>query len=180
MRKSTKHSFEPHLAALRRLAHRLLRSSTSADDVVQEACLAALLRPKKPNEFGPWLASTARHLACDLRHSESHRRERERRAARPEGQPSTADLLIGHEVLQELHAAVHRLQEPYRSAIRRRFFDDQSAHAIASGLSLPLNTVRTHLRRGLQRLRRDLDGSSRGGAAIVGDAEKSGPVRVHG
>ncbi len=60
-------------------------------------------------------------------------------------------------VLRERHGAVRRsvaaLPEPYREVVALRFFGELSLIEIAETTGRPLNTVKTHLRRGLERLR---------------------------
>ena len=45
------------------------------------------------------------------------------------------------------------LKEPYREVVALRFFGEMSLEEISSTTRRPLNTVKTHLRRGLERLR---------------------------
>jgi RNA polymerase sigma-70 factor (ECF subfamily) len=54
--------------------------------------------------------------------------------------------------------AVAGLSEPYREVVALRFFGELSLEEIASATGRPLNTVKTHLRRGLERLRPVLGG----------------------
>jgi len=57
---------ERHRLMAWRLAFRLLEDSAEADDVVQEACLQAVLglaRLRAPDRFGAWLAGIALNLA---------------------------------------------------------------------------------------------------------------------
>ena len=58
--------------------------------------------------------------------------------------------------------AVARLAEPYRETVSLRFFGELSLDEIARQTGRPLGTVKTHLHRGLLRLREALD---QGGAA---------------
>jgi RNA polymerase sigma-70 factor (ECF subfamily) len=48
---------------------------------------------------------------------------------------------------------VSALDEPYREVVALRFFADMSLAEVAETTGRPLNTVKTHLRRGLERLR---------------------------
>lgn len=152
-----RHSIEPELEALRSLALRFRRPAAIAEDIVQEACLTALLRPPKEDDVGRWCADTVRRLVGRVLASERHRREREKRVARPEAQPSVLDIVTELEVLTELHRSLERLDMPYRSMIRMRFLEDLPPRVIASRLHLPVNTVRTQIHRGLLRLRTSLD-----------------------
>ncbi len=49
--------------------------------------------------------------------------------------------------------AVVNLEEPYREVVALRFFAERSLDEIAALTGRPLGTVKTHLRRGLLRLR---------------------------
>jgi RNA polymerase sigma-70 factor (ECF subfamily) len=55
-----------------------------------------------------------------------------------------------------VRAAVAGLDEPYREVVALRFFGELSLAEIASVSGRPLGTVKTHLRRGLGRLRDSL------------------------
>ena len=54
---------------------------------------------------------------------------------------------------REVRLAVAGLREPYREVVALRFFGEMSLDEIAQVTKRPLNTVKTHLRRGLERLR---------------------------
>jgi RNA polymerase sigma-70 factor (ECF subfamily) len=53
--------------------------------------------------------------------------------------------------------AVASLDEPYREVVALRFFAELSLAEIATQTDRPLGTVKTHLHRGLARLRRELE-----------------------
>ena len=57
----------------------------------------------------------------------------------------------------ELRRAVANLGEPYREVVALRFFGEQSLQEIAATTRRPLGTVKTHLHRGLARLRATLE-----------------------
>jgi RNA polymerase sigma-70 factor (ECF subfamily) len=79
------------------------------------------------------------------------------------GQTETdpAQLAIRAERAASIRSAVANLEEPYREVVALRFFSELSLAEIAEEAGRPLGTVKTHLHRGLQRLRRSLD--SQGG-----------------
>jgi RNA polymerase sigma-70 factor (ECF subfamily) len=71
--------------------------------------------------------------------------------------PDPASLAIGRERDATVRSAVGRLDEPYREVVALRFFGDLSLAEIAATSGRPLGTVKTHLHRGLRRLREGLE-----------------------
>ena len=57
-----------------------------------------------------------------------------------------------------IRAALAKLEEPYRETVSLRFFGELSLAEIAAETGRPIPTVKTHLRRGLLRLRTSLEG----------------------
>jgi RNA polymerase sigma factor (sigma-70 family) len=68
-----------------------------------------------------------------------------------------AQISLRAERAEELRAAVARLDEPYRETVMLRFYGELSLAEIAAETQRPLGTVKTHLFRGLLRLRAALD-----------------------
>lgn len=64
-----------------------------------------------------------------------------------------AQISLRAERAEELRAAVARLDEPYRETVMLRFYGELSLAEIAAETQRPLGTVKTHLFRGLLRLR---------------------------
>ena len=60
----------------------------------------------------------------------------------------------------DLRTAVAALPEPYREVVALRFFGDLSLEEIGRQTERPLGTVKTHLRRGLLRLRETVEPGS--------------------
>jgi RNA polymerase sigma-70 factor (ECF subfamily) len=153
-----------HQQFLRAVARSLLTGLDGVDDVVQETARRALESPPRhQGNLRAWLGTVARRLALRSRHRESTRAERERQA-RGSGQlPSPDRLAEEAEIQSRLAAAVAALDEPYRSAIMLRFFEDLSPREIAQRSDAPLQTVHTRIRRGVDQLRARLDAETPGG-----------------
>ena len=66
-------------------------------------------------------------------------------------------LAIRAERASDIRQAVAALPEPYREVVVLRFFSDLSLEEIARQTARPLGTVKTHLHRGLIRLRAAVD-----------------------
>jgi RNA polymerase sigma-70 factor, ECF subfamily len=69
-------------------------------------------------------------------------------------------LAVVAETRSELRSAVMALPEPYREVVALRFFAELSLAEVAEATGRPINTVKTHLRRGLERLRPSFDEGS--------------------
>ena len=153
---------------------RILGDRAEAEDVAQEAFVAAyrsLGTWRSEGSFGAWLSRIAVRLAI--------RRAAQRKQVTwldpvddvtPGGAPTAAPgsdpadpagMVIRSERDAQLRAAVAALEEPYREVVALRFFADRSLAEIADVTERPLGTVKTHLHRGLARLRRSIEEAER-------------------
>jgi RNA polymerase sigma factor (sigma-70 family) len=71
--------------------------------------------------------------------------------------PSILEILTAADERNDLHLHVSQLPEPYRSAIRRKFFDGHSYEQIASSMGVPSKTVRSWAWRAFRKLRAKLE-----------------------
>lgn len=153
------HRFDPnelvaHAFGVRALARSLVGDANSADDVVQDACLAALTRP--PTGGTPrraWFIGVVRNLARTTRRRTARRERRERAAARAEVVSPAAQAAEEIETHQRLVAAVAALSDPYRAAVVMRYFDGIAVREIAARHGVPAATASTWIHRGLATLR---------------------------
>ena len=152
---------------LRRLARTLVRDSATAEDLVQQAVLTAVLSP--PSEAGAlrgWLARVTRNLSHLRARGDRRRQQREESAARPESLPPASVLLERVEIQRVVAEEVLQLAEPYRSTLLLRFWEDASASEIAEAQGVSAGTVRSRLKRGLEVLRTRLDAQSGGDRTV--------------
>lgn len=156
-RKATADDLAAHAEFLRRLAHKLVPDEHLAEDAAQETALAALRRPPEDRSALPaWLARVVRRRAANLGRDERTRASKERDAARsPTVESSEEQIRVQMSVL----SAVEALDEPYRRTIWLRFYEDEPPRRIATRMGVPVETVKTRLRRGLEQLRARLDGA---------------------
>ena len=156
-----------HADFLRGLARGLL-AGADADDVEQETWLRALEKgPRHDANLKGWLATVARNSARIMWRGEKRRGRREEVVARPEGVPSAAEVASRVEIQSLLADAVKSLEEPYRTTVVLAFYDGLSPTEIAAQQGIPVDTVRTRIRRALQRLRAALDQNPGGRQAWV-------------
>jgi len=147
-----------HRVWVRTLARALVSDATRADDVEQDAWLAAMTRPPRHAAgLKTWLARLVRHRASNARRAETRRASHERTAFEPTDDADPTDAVARIEELERVVRAVLALDEPYRSTVVLRFYEDLDAHAIAERTGAPVETVRTRLKRALAQLRGRLD-----------------------
>ncbi|MCU0726628.1 MAG: sigma-70 family RNA polymerase sigma factor [Planctomycetes bacterium] len=148
---------------VRRLAVGLLGDESRADDVVQETWLTALGNPPaRRTGLGGWFARVVRSRAFDLLRSESRRTAREHRAARPEAIASGPDTAAEAETCRRLAEAVCALPPTAREVVVLHYYRGLTCRETAGRLGIPVETVRTRLRRALERLRAALGGGDHG------------------
>src|SRR6185503_10457102 len=103
-----------------------------------------------------FFATTLRRRLFEHRRERSARVERERGSARREALPSTLEMVERAGIQRDLVQAVLELEEPYRTAILWRFFEELAPREIARRSGAPVATVHTRIQRGLARLRERL------------------------
>jgi RNA polymerase sigma-70 factor (ECF subfamily) len=147
---------------------RILGRPQDAEDVTQESFVAAY------RAIGTFRGDgSLRGWMLRIATRQSYRRLAQRRPNQDLGsvpEPHLADasgeptrLIVAAEARDSVRRAVAELPDPYREVVALRFFADLSLAEVAEATGRPLNTVKTHLRRGLERLRPTLGdaGSSR-------------------
>src|SRR5262249_19028993 len=143
-----------HTAQLRALVRSPIPDRGRAADVLQGRGLAALSGPPhRPESTRAWLAAVARHLVHKLERRERRREHIERTGATREVVPAT-DAIVAREATRRVVVdAVLALDEPYRSTILLRYLDELPPRVIARRCGVPVETVRTRIKRGLELLR---------------------------
>ncbi len=180
MHSSPSDELESEVRRLRRLARGLLYDQHASEDVVQEAWLTAMRssRPPRSVSLGAWLAGIVKKLASQRKREQARRARREQLAARPESIEATDESSARLELSRRMFVALDELDEPYRTVIALRFLDGLPPREIAARLKQPVNTVRTQIRRGLERLRAQLDVEGQAGQAnlLAALVPLAGPV----
>jgi RNA polymerase sigma-70 factor (ECF subfamily) len=151
--------FRAHWPRAHRAAYLVLHDADAAEDVAQEAFLAAvraLDRFEAGRPFGPWLHRIVVNRAIDAARARALRREvgaehaLETTAAPEPGAspgPPSEDVML----------ALASLSPDHRAVVVLRYLLDYSPGEIARMLGLPRGTVNSRLRRGLDALRGNVD-----------------------
>ncbi|HEU4394375.1 MAG TPA: sigma-70 family RNA polymerase sigma factor, partial [Planctomycetota bacterium] len=155
-----------HRAWVRALALSLARDASEADDLEQEAWLAAVRSPPRDRtSLRGWLGSVLRRSLGRGRRGEARRGRREASAAPGRDEPGPDEVVARAELHERLVRAVLELEEPMRLAILLRYFEGLSHAEIGRRTGTLETTVRSHVHRGLARLRERLGASHPGGPA---------------
>jgi len=180
-----------HIRSVYNLAYRSTGDVMEAENIVQEAfarAYAAMSQGRCPVTFRPWLLTIAINL-CRNQARRAKRLPVEALADDAAGDddstldqladpaPGPLAALLQAEDLAALEAAVAALPLFYRQAVILRYMEGLSYDELAQVLGLPLNTVRTHLRRAKERLRRALLSlHEREDDGLPGDVATLGPL----
>jgi len=146
--------FRAHWAPAHRAAFLIVHDAAAAEDIAQEAFLAAIRaldRFDRRRPFGPWLHRIVVNRAIDFSRARTLRRE----VAGPvEAEaPPDRSLVWSDQVVRALGA----LDPDQRAAVVLRYLLEYTPGEIASLLELPRGTVNSRLRRALDRLAGELE-----------------------
>jgi RNA polymerase sigma-70 factor, ECF subfamily len=157
--------------------HRLLRylvsvtgNRSTAEDIFQETWLHVLERGHQYRaqwKFEVWLFSIARHLVIDL----SRRKKGtslDQLMQPDEGQPfeppasapSPFEEVLAGEETARMARILARVPAVYREVLALRFQEDLALEEMATIIKVPLSTVKSRLYRGLDALRKQIEGAS--------------------
>ncbi|MCV2490522.1 sigma-70 family RNA polymerase sigma factor [Geodermatophilus sp. YIM 151500] len=156
-------AYERWAGQIHGMAVRAFGPGPDAEDVTQQTFVSAWTgRAGYRRDAGPlpaWLVGVCRHKIADTwARRDRQRRVAEAAAAQASGSPATTptfDGAVADRVL--LLGELDRLGQPQRGIIELAFFEDLTHAQIADRTGLPLGTVKSHIRRTLERLRTRLE-----------------------
>jgi RNA polymerase sigma factor (sigma-70 family) len=131
-------------AGMVRLAYTLLASNAEAEEIVQDSFVEVYGRWPEIRKPGAYLRSTV-VSRC--------RSALQRRKMRPPDPEPSSSASAG-----ELWDVLAHLSDEQRLAVVLRYYGGYAASDIGAMLEMPAATVRSHLRRGLATLRKELEG----------------------
>lgn len=136
---------------------RILRDRGEAEDVLQEVFVQVWNRASSYDaDLGPpvaWLLGIARNRAIDRLRAEGTRQRTIDGAPMPESVETPETITGATERQRQIHSALDTLPTEQRDLIERAYFYGSTQAEMAAELNLPLGTVKTRVRTGLQTLR---------------------------
>ncbi|HWK55117.1 MAG TPA: sigma-70 family RNA polymerase sigma factor [Hyphomicrobiales bacterium] len=139
-----------HQSWLRNLLRRLSRDAALADDLAQQAFLQAWRRLEQLQQatvFAGWLKRIALNVWLQ------HQRRHDPLAGSTEFDTDLPTTQPGHGMAIDIDHALALLPPPVRLCIVLSYHEHMSHIEIAEAAGLPLGTVKSHIRRGTERLR---------------------------
>jgi RNA polymerase sigma-70 factor (ECF subfamily) len=146
-----------NLEFVQSLARSLVSDANQAADIEQQTWLAALERPPTRGTLRLWLSKVTLNFSRRLYRAEKRRKKYENAAGNHSGITPPDKVVEREETRHHLIKAVLSLEDPYRTAILLRYYDGLPPREMAKHLNMPLERVKTHLKRGLAQLRQKLD-----------------------
>ena len=157
--------YDRHSTVAWSLAFRLLGERGAAEDLMQEVFVAvwngAGRYSSAKGSVRTWILSIVHHRAVDrLRQAAAGKRRQEAlegvAALQPDA-PDAADEALDRVAASQVQAALTDVPGDQLQVLRLAYYGGYTHHEIADMLTLPLGTVKSRMRLGLERMRRNLD-----------------------
>jgi len=135
-----------------RAAYLVVHDAAAAEDIAQEAFLAAVRsidRFDRRRPFGPWMHRIVVNRAIDVTRARALRQEVDAAAAHAAAAPPDPP---SSPLPDDLVSALAGLSPEHRAVVVLRFVFDYTPGEIARALDMPRGTVNSRLRRALDRL----------------------------
>jgi RNA polymerase sigma-70 factor (ECF subfamily) len=141
---------------------RVLRNRAEADDALQEIYVKIWRNAATfgPSDYSPntWLIAIARHHAIDLiRARKPQAEDIDEQYDLRSGDPDPENSAIATDQRRQIDGCLDQLDAPKASAVRGAYLDGLSYEELSQKYNVPLNTMRTWLRRSLANLRECLE-----------------------
>lgn len=136
------------------VALRVLGNRAEAEEVLQEAFIRIWNKADRfaANQYSPmtWLIAITRNLAIDkLRARKAGSADLEAVAALPDSAPNPEQAALASSQARQIQACFDQLDADKAAAVRAAYLDGDSYADLAQRYNVPLNTMRTWLRRSL-------------------------------
>lgn len=137
-----------------KVAYSYVNNTEHALDIMQEVIYKALVSIKSlnsPEYFNTWLTRIT--INCSINYLNKSKK------VISIDEKHIKDMTVcskNAEEIMDLHEALNKLDTKYKTIVILKYFEDLTLKDISDMLKLPLSTVKTHLYRGLEKLKIDL------------------------
>lgn len=136
-------------------------SASQAEEIVQDVMLtvwrkAAMFDPHRA-QVSAWIYQIARNRQIDIIRKEN-RPVPEELAEDPAQEPDASQILAVEQEAGELKKALSLLKPEQREIIEKAYLGELTHQEISNQTGLPLGTIKSRIRLGLERLRHELKG----------------------
>lgn len=147
-----------------RLKGFVMRTGTSAaqaEEIVQDVMLtvwrkSAMFDPHRA-QVSAWIYQIARNRHIDIVRKEK-RPVPEELAEDPEAEPDASQILAVQQEAGQLKQALAKLKPDQREIIEKAYLGELTHQEISEQTGIPLGTIKSRIRLGLERLRHELSG----------------------
>ncbi|MBK0329375.1 sigma-70 family RNA polymerase sigma factor [Rhodobacteraceae bacterium F11138] len=135
-------------------------ASAQAEEIVQEVMLTVW---HKAGQFDParaqvsaWIYQIARNRQIDVFRKERRPMPEELLSDAHDAEPDATQILAVEQEASQLKQALARLKPDQRAIIEKAYLGELSHQEISTETGLPLGTIKSRIRLGLEKLRHDL------------------------
>jgi RNA polymerase sigma-70 factor (ECF subfamily) len=137
-----------------KVAYSYVNNTECALDIMQEVIYKALVSIKslkEPEYFNTWLTRIT--INCSINYLNKSKKviSLDEKHIKDMTSPSS-----DRSEIMDLHEALKNLDTKYKTIVMLKYFEDLTLKDISDIVKLPLSTVKTHLYRGLEKLKIDL------------------------
>ncbi len=135
--------------------HRMLRNQHDSEEVVQDTFFRvyrSIEYVDTTKKFSTYIFEIAKNNAISL--LRKHKKHISLNQIELQDDEKVYEEFARDELGNSVRRAVRHLDEKYRKAVVLYYFDDLSYEEVSKKLKVPINTVRTHLRRAKEELRK--------------------------
>ncbi len=143
-----------HKVSLYKIAYSYVKDEQKALDIIQDTTYKGLLNIrnlKNPEFFKTWITRILINVSIDYTKNEDKIVYLDEEIPLVENSDS---ITIDEKV--DLYDAIDKLRDKYKMVIILKYFNDMTDEQISNNMDIPINTVKSHLRRAKEELKQFL------------------------
>jgi RNA polymerase sigma-70 factor, ECF subfamily len=152
--------YERYSASLYGIICKIVSDTVTAEDILQDVFVKVWKHidaySAEKGSFFTWLLNITRYTAIDYLRSKQHKQHLKNQSSTDNEYIQEAVYTMGHSNDSQLRGLVAKLEPKYRQVIDLVYFWGYTQEEVSKILDIPLGTVKTRSRMGLQLLRNKL------------------------